>query len=120
MIEIAKAVSFNSKVILMDEPTSALTDEETEKLFNLIRRLQKQKIGIVFISHKLEEIFELCSKVKVLRDGKDMGEHDISNIDEDKLIQLMVGREISERFPTKNNKPGDEILRIEHISKKMY
>ncbi|ACA55530.1 sugar ABC transporter ATP-binding protein [Clostridium botulinum] len=118
MIEIAKAVSFNSKVILMDEPTSALTDEETEKLFNLIRRLQKQKIGIVFISHKLEEIFELCSKVKVLRDGKDMGEHDISNIDEDKLIQLMVGREISERFPTKNNKPGDEILRIEHISKK--
>lgn len=118
MVEIAKAVSASSKVILMDEPTSALTKEETEKLFNLIRRLKKKNIGIVFISHKLEEIFEICSKVKVLRDGKDMGDHEISNISEDELIKLMVGREISERFPAKTNKPGEEILRVESLCRK--
>ncbi|MCY6369151.1 sugar ABC transporter ATP-binding protein [Clostridium ganghwense] len=118
MVEIAKAVSVEAKVILMDEPTSALADDETEKLFKLINKLKNENISIVFISHKLEEIFELCSKVKVLRDGQDMGDHDISNITEDGLIKLMVGREISERFPTKTNKPSDEILRVENLSRK--
>lgn len=118
MVEIAKALSVNSKVILMDEPTSALCDDESEKLFDLINILKNKDIGIIFISHKMEEIFKLCSNVKVLRDGRDMGEHNILNITEDDLIKLMVGREISERFPTKNNKPSDEILRVENICKK--
>lgn len=117
MVEIAKAVSTNAKIILMDEPTSALTEDETKKLFSLMETLQKQSIAIVFISHKLEEIYRICTKVQVLRDGKDMGEYDITNIKEDELIKLMVGREISERFAKKTNKPGEEILRVEHLSR---
>lgn len=116
MVEIAKAVSTNAKVILMDEPTSALTEDETEKLFHLMETLQKRSIAIVFISHKLEEIYRICSKVQVLRDGKDMGEYQIQGIGEDELIKLMVGREISDRFAKKTNKPGEEILRVEHLS----
>lgn len=116
MVEIAKAVSTNAKVLLMDEPTSALTENETEKLFHLMELLQKQSMGIVFISHKLEEIYRICSKVQVLRDGKDMGEYAIEGISENELIKLMVGREISERFATKTNNPSDEILRVEHLS----
>lgn len=116
MVEIAKAISTNAKVLLMDEPTSALTENETEKLFHLMEQLQKQSMAIVFISHKLEEIYRICSKVQVLRDGKDMGEYEIKGIGEGELIKLMVGREISERFATKTNKPGDEILRVEHLS----
>lgn len=116
MVEIAKAISTNAKVLLMDEPTSALTENETEKLFHLMELLQKQSMGIVFISHKLEEIYRICSKVQVLRDGKDMGEYAIEGISENELIKLMVGREISERFATKTNTPSDEILRVEHLS----
>lgn len=120
MTEIAKAVCSNAKVILMDEPTSALSETESEKLFQLIDILRKRGVAIVFISHKLEEVFHLCSKVKVLRDGQDMGEDDVSNATEEQLIRLMVGREIDSRFPKKTNTPGEVYLEVKHLSDKSF
>lgn len=120
MTEIAKVISLNAKVILMDEPTSSLSESESKKLFRVIRILQERGVAIVFISHKLEEIFMLCSKVKVLRDGHDMGEDDISNAKEEDLIRLMVGRDIGSRFPQKTNVPGEVLLKVEHLSDKGF
>lgn len=99
MVEIAKALSFAAKVIIMDEPTDALTDTETEALFNVIRELKQQNCGIVYISHRLEEIFKICDKVTVLRDGKFINQADVALIDEDALIEMMVGRRLDEQYP---------------------
>jgi ribose transport system ATP-binding protein len=118
MVEIAKAISFNSKIILMDEPTSALSNDESEKLFNIIESLKEKGVGIVFISHKMEEIYRICDKVKVLRDGKDMGEKEINNVTEKELIKMMVGRDIEDRFPKKNNEIGETILEVKNLTSK--
>ena len=120
MTEIAKAVCSNAKVILMDEPTSALSETESEKLFQVVETLRDRGVAIVFISHKMEEIFRLCSKVKVLRDGQDMGESDVSNATEEELIRLMVGREIGSRFPKKTNTPGEVYLQVQHLHDKDF
>ena len=99
MVEIAKALSFESKVIIMDEPTDALTDSEVDALFSVINELRSEGYGIVYISHRLKEIFEICDDITVLRDGKFIAEKSVSEIDEDKLIELMVGRRLDEQYP---------------------
>lgn len=116
MVEIAKAVSQNADILVMDEPTSSLTSQEIEILFELIERLKKQEISIVYISHRLEEVFEICDRVTVLRDGQFVGEVKTSETDEDELIKMMVGRTIEDRFPEMNFNPGEEILRVENLS----
>jgi ribose transport system ATP-binding protein len=106
MVEIAKALSFESKVIIMDEPTDALTDTETASLFNVINELRNQGCGIVYISHRLKEIFEICDDITVLRDGKFIGQCKVSDTDEDGLIEMMVGRKLEEQYPRINVEPG--------------
>jgi ribose transport system ATP-binding protein len=116
LVEIAKALSIDAKVIIMDEPTGALTPAETDKLFNVINDLKKSGKSIVYISHRLHEIFEICDDVTVLRDGELIGEEEINNLDEDKIIEMMVGRKLSEQYPRIDTEPAEEILKVENLS----
>lgn len=99
MVEIAKVLSFESKVIIMDEPTDALTDTETASLFKVINELKVEGRGIVYISHRLKEIFEICDDVTVFRDGQFIAERPVSELQEDSLIEMMVGRKLEEQYP---------------------
>ncbi len=112
MVEIAKALSFESKVIIMDEPTDALTDTETESLFSVINELRDQGCGIVYISHRLKEIFQICDDITVLRDGKFIGECKVSDTDEDGLIEMMVGRKLDEQYPRIDVRHGETCLEV--------
>lgn len=112
MVEIAKALSFESKVIIMDEPTDALTDTETEALFSVIRELREQGCGIVYISHRLKEIFEICDDITVLRDGKFIGQCEVVQTDEDGLIEMMVGRKLEEQYPRIDVVHGQTCLEV--------
>ncbi|ELH4236482.1 ribose ABC transporter ATP-binding protein RbsA [Vibrio fluvialis] len=112
MVEIAKALSFESKVIIMDEPTDALTDTETESLFSVINELRAQGCGIVYISHRLKEIFEICDDITVLRDGKFIGQYRVADTNEDGLIEMMVGRKLEEQYPRVEVKHGDVCLEV--------
>ncbi len=116
MVEIAKALTKNSKIIIMDEPTTALTDVETKHLFEVINNLKKKGIAIIYISHRMEEIFEICDRVTVLRDGKFAGEAEIKDIDNDKLISMMVGRTIEDQFPYKEVEKGETVLKVQNLS----
>ena len=118
MCEIAKAISYNSKLIIMDEPTSAITDKEVEQLFSTIKRLKQDGISIIYISHKMDEIFEIADEVTVLRDGCFVGRHPIGEIDEDGLIRLMVGRNIDNIYPKGSHDIGDVYLKVEDLSRK--
>ncbi len=117
MVEIAKALSVQSKIIIMDEPSAILTDRELSELFDLIRRLKKQQVAIIYISHRLEEIFEICERVTVMRDGRTIQTEDTGKLSQDQIIRLMVGREIEQFFPSEHSHPGKEILRLESIQK---
>jgi len=99
MVEIAKALSLNAQIIIMDEPTDALTDKETQSLFKVIKELKNEGKSIVYISHRLKEIFEICESITVIRDGKYVGHEKIENLDEDKMIEMMVGRKLTDQFP---------------------
>lgn len=116
MIEIAKALSLDAKIIIMDEPTDALTDKETESLFKVINELKEEGKSIVYISHRLKEIFEICDSITVLRDGKYVGEEKIENLDEDKMIEMMVGRKLTDQFPRLDVKMGETILKVENLN----
>lgn len=116
LVEIAKALSIDAKVIIMDEPTGALTPAETRKLFNVINDLKKEGKSIVYISHRLKEIFEICDDVTVLRDGELIGEKSIEEIDEDEVIEMMVGRKLNEQYPRIDTATGQEVLRVENLS----
>lgn len=118
MIEIAKALTKNAKIIIMDEPTTALTDVETKNLFKVIDNLKNKGIAIIYISHRMEEIFTICDRVEVLRDGKYAGEAQIKDIDNDKLIAMMVGRKIEDQFPYKKVGIGNTILRVNDLEYK--
>lgn len=118
MIEIAKAVSYNSKIIVMDEPTSSLTENEVEHLFRIIRRLRENGCGIIYISHKMEEIKAISDDITIMRDGKWIATEKVNNLTTDEIINLMVGRDLNERFPPKNNIPKEVILEIENLSAK--
>jgi len=118
MIEIAKAISYDAKVIIMDEPTSALTDREVEQLFKIIRKLKKEGRAIIYISHKLDEIYTICDRVTVFRDGELIGSRDIDKIGLDEMIKMMVGREVNDLYPKDEYKLGDVILEVEGLNHK--
>lgn len=118
MVEIAKAVSYNSKILVMDEPTSSLTEKEVKHLFKIIRALKERGVGIIYISHKMQELQEIADDVTVFRDGKWVATHRVSDITTDEIIKLMVGRDLSERFPPKTNKPGETILEVKNLTAK--
>ncbi|MGL5578036.1 MAG: ATP-binding cassette domain-containing protein, partial [Fusobacteriaceae bacterium] len=118
MVEIAKALSQNAKLIVMDEPTDALTDREAESLFKVIRNLTREGKGIVYISHRLKEIPEICDDVTVMRDGKFIVEAEVKNIDENFIIENMVGRTLTEQFPRVETEKGEEVLKIEKLQGK--
>jgi len=115
MVEIAKAVSYNSKIVIMDEPTSSLTEREVGHLFRIIRELRDKGVAIIYISHKMDEIFEICDDVTVFRDGAWVGQEEVKNITMDKLITMMVGRELDEMFPKTECEIGDVILKVEDL-----
>lgn len=116
MVEIAKALTKNARVIIMDEPTTALTEVETKNLFKVIDSLKKKGIAIIYISHRMEEIFAICDRVEVLRDGKYAGNALIKDIDNDKLISMMVGRKIEDQFSYREIKVGKDILEVKDLS----
>ncbi|PIJ50576.1 galactose/methyl galactoside ABC transporter ATP-binding protein MglA [Erwinia sp. OLTSP20] len=116
MVEIAKAFSYDAKIVIMDEPTSSLTEKEVNHLFTIIRKLKARGCGIVYISHKMEEIFQLCDEITILRDGQWIATQPLEGLDMDKIIAMMVGRALSQRFPDKTNVPGEVILEVRHLS----
>jgi inositol transport system ATP-binding protein len=116
MVEIAKAVSYDSDILIMDEPTSALTDREVEHLFKIIRTLKAQGKGIVYITHKMNELFEIADEVSVFRDGHFVGEHAAADVTRDQIIHLMVGREITQMFPKETVPIGDVALSVKNLS----
>lgn len=118
MCEIAKAISYNSKVIVLDEPTSSLTAPEVAKLFKMMRQLKSQGISLIYISHKMDEIFEICDQISVLRDGTLVMTKDSKDTDMNELISAMVGRSLDNRFPPVDNTPGETVLSVEHLSTK--
>ena len=118
MVEIAKAISYNAKLIVLDEPTSSLTVREVAKLFEMMRNLKAQGISLVYISHKMDEIFEICDEVSVLRDGKLVMTKPTKETNMDELIAAMVGRSLENRFPPVDNTPGETVLSVQHLSTK--
>ncbi len=115
MVEIAKAVSYNSKVIVLDEPTSSLTEKEVNHLFRIIRNLRDKGAGIIYISHKMEEIKVISDEVTVMRDGKYIATLNSHEVTTDEIINLMVGRDLTHRFPPKHNKPGEVIMKVKNL-----
>lgn len=118
MVEIAKAVSYHSKIIVFDEPTSSLTETEVEHLFRIIDMLKKKGCGIIYISHKMEEILRISDDITVMRDGTWVATKSAKEITMEEIIRLMVGRELTNRFPPKTNVPEDKILEVENMSGK--
>ena len=118
MVEIAKAVSYNAKVIVFDEPTSSLTETEVEHLFRIINMLRDRGCGIIYISHKMEEILRISDDVTIMRDGQYVATRPASELTMEEIIRLMVGRELTNRFPPKDNVPGEAILEVENLSGK--
>ncbi|MCI8855202.1 MAG: sugar ABC transporter ATP-binding protein [Clostridiaceae bacterium] len=116
MVEIAKAVSYDSKIVIMDEPTSALTDAEVEHLFRIIAELKEKNVAIIYISHKMDEIFRISDDITIYRDGEYIATDRAENLTQDKLITLMVGREVTDMFPKVECPIGDTILKVEHLS----
>ena len=116
MVEIAKAVSYNSKVIVFDEPTSSLTEEEVEHLFKIINMLRDRGMGIIYISHKMAEIKRISDYITIMRDGTHVATKPAAELEMNDIIRLMVGRELNNQFPPKTNKPGDVYLKVENLS----
>ena len=118
MCEIAKAISYNSQVIVLDEPTSSLTVQEVDKLFEMVRMLKAQGISLIYISHKMDEIFEICDEISVLRDGNLVMTKPAQETNMNELITAMVGRSLESRFPPVDNQPGETVLSVQHLSTK--
>lgn len=116
LIEIVKAISRDASVVIMDEPTSSITDSEVHILFENIRRLQKKGVGIIYISHKMDEIFEICDEVTIFRDGQYVDSCRIDQIDKNGIIKKMVGREITDQFPKTPAPIGDPVLQIKDFT----
>lgn len=117
IIEIAKAVSSNAEVIIMDEPTAALTDREIETLFETVRSLQAEGVSFVYISHRMEEIFAMCDRITILRDGQYVGVRTIKETTFEEIVKMMVGRELGERFPQREHHIGDVKMKVERLSR---
>ncbi len=116
IVEISKAIIKDVKILAMDEPTASLTDSEIKSLFEIIKKLKNNGVGIIYISHRMEEIFEIGDRVTVLRDGKKIITEQIKNINRDSLIKYMVGRELADEFPKNDEKRKNEILRLENVN----
>jgi len=117
MVEIAKALSYNAKIIIMDEPTDALTNDEIEILFTIVRKLKADGITVIYISHRLEELFELCDRVTVLRDGKLVAVEEIANVDKNWLISKMIGRDLKDSYPPRHRIVSDEVaLEVDNLT----
>ena len=117
IVEICKAILRNARVLILDEPTASITVEEQRRLFDVIRDLKARGVTIIYISHRLDELFEICDRVSILRDGKYIDTVNIADTDKQGLIKLMVGRELSENYPVKDNKPSDEVvLEVNNLS----
>ena len=114
-VEIAKALSVDARIIVMDEPTAALTTQEADHLFAIIQDLQAHGIGIIYISHRLDEVFEVADRVMVLRDGEHVGTQEIDSVSRERLIEMMVGRPIESEFPKHTAEAGAERLRVERL-----
>jgi ribose transport system ATP-binding protein len=118
MVELAKALSFESRIMIMDEPTAALTDQEIRELFDTIRALQDRGVGIIYISHRLQELSQVGNRVTVLRDGSYIGTQYLADVTTDELISMMVGRTLDDKFPKAQVERGEEALRVEGLSQK--
>lgn len=118
MLEIAKSLATEAKLIVMDEPTAALTEREIESLFNVIASLKEKRVSIIYISHRMEEIFEICDRITILRDGQYIGTEKIKEISFEQVVKMMVGRELGERFPSRNSSIGDVIFEVDNLSRK--
>lgn len=118
MVEIAKALSMDAQILVLDEPTAALTDREIDALFEVVESLKNKGVGMIYISHRMEEIFRICDRVTVLRDGKYVGTENIAETSMAKLVKMMVGREINDRFPKIDVPIGEEKLKVEGLSRK--
>ncbi|EJL6396129.1 galactose/methyl galactoside ABC transporter ATP-binding protein MglA [Vibrio navarrensis] len=116
MVEIAKAFSYDAKIVIMDEPTSSLTEKEVSHLFTIINKLKEKGCGVVYISHKMEEIFAICDEITILRDGQWVDTRPLKGLDMDQIIAMMVGRELTHRFPEKTNTPKEVILEVENLT----
>jgi rhamnose transport system ATP-binding protein len=116
-VEIARAFSMDARILIMDEPTSSLTLNEVDELFSLVRRLRDEGRSVIFISHRLEELFEVADRVTVLRDGSYVDTRPVKETNRDELVRLMVGRTISNLFPKQDVKPGEVALKVEHLSR---
>jgi ribose transport system ATP-binding protein len=116
MIEIAKALSMQADIMVLDEPTAALTNREIDALFEVIASLKQKGVGMIYISHRMEEIFQISDRITVLRDGKYVGTVETAETSLDELVKMMVGREITDRFPKVEVKPGEERLRVENLT----
>jgi len=114
-VEIAKALSLDARILIMDEPTAALTESDVEQLFNIVRLLRERGVGIIYISHRLNEVFELADRVTVLRDGQYVGTQDVKDTTEPQLISMMVGRTIDNLFPKMESKFGDVVLEVKNL-----
>ena len=115
MVEIVKAISFNSKILVMDEPTSSISDKEVDFLFKIMKTLTEKGVGIIYISHKMSELWQICDRVTVLRDGEYVGTETIKDITKDKLISMMVGRTLEQYYTREFLNPSDEVLRVENL-----
>ena len=118
MVEIAKNISFGAKLVITDEPTSAITESEVEKLFKAIRLMKSKGISVIYISHRLEELFEISDRITVLRDGHHIATMNTKETDKDTLISMMVGRQITDVYPESTNVPGEVCLEVKNLSRK--
>lgn len=116
LIEIMKALSYDSSIIVLDEPTAALTMDETQMLYGIIRRLKEEGVSIIFISHRMEDIYSVGDRVYVLKDGRYSGEALVREVSVEEIIRMMIGREIGQQFVKKTNVPGEIVLEVKHLS----
>jgi ribose transport system ATP-binding protein len=117
LVEIAKAISYNAKIIVMDEPTSSITKKEVEMLFRIIEKLKSDNRTVVFISHKLEEVFRICDTVTIMRDGQMVGSGPVKEMTREMIIEYMVGRSIDVEYPKRSVTPGETVLKVERLSR---
>ena len=116
LVEIAKALDREASVVIMDEPTASLGDQDAEKLFRIVADLKARGTGVIYVSHRFEELFRLADRVTVLRDGETMGTFAMSDMTTDELIRLMVGRPVDTVFPSRHGSPGEPVLEAKHVS----
>jgi len=117
MVEIAKAISYNARILVLDEPTATLTEREIAQLFEIIRNLQRKGVGMVYISHRMEELSQICERASVLRDGQYIGTRNLKEITLDELVNMIVGRPLEDKYPKYQRKIGDVVLEVSNLYK---